>query len=387
MRRLLTNAALLGASLLLALALAELFLRVFAPIPYSMKVEFVADPHVAFRLVPGRVYQLASGGKCTVNSEGYRGREVEIPKPAGTFRIAVLGGSSTFCYLTDDGVVWTSRLEAKLRERVSPAIEVVNAGVPGYSTFESTIHYLYRVRALEPDAVIVYHTWNDLKLFRDLEEKGRLQKGTYQPKPLRSFLRQFQLAWRVRTLFGGGGELAPRELDWLEGRPDDAFSVPPGGVAQRFAERGYEDIATLVRADGALPILLSQAGLLADENQGDPAIRERVYTEFAGLDYREVLAQWEVLTGMIERAAGHHQGVYVDVYDAVPHDLRHFRDHVHLTDRGNEAVAAAVADALADSPRFRRALVGSGVLAGVGVGGEQLPVGAPQEDQADGGVE
>ena len=39
MRNILKNAALLFASALLAVAMAELALRLFAPIPYSMKVE------------------------------------------------------------------------------------------------------------------------------------------------------------------------------------------------------------------------------------------------------------------------------------------------------------------------------------------------------------
>ena len=86
LRQRLASVLLVAASATVALVLAELFLRVFAPIPYSMKVEFLADPHVAFRLTPNRVYRLASGGRCTVNALGYRGREIEVPKPEETFR-------------------------------------------------------------------------------------------------------------------------------------------------------------------------------------------------------------------------------------------------------------------------------------------------------------
>ena len=125
MRNVLKNAALLCVSGLLAVALAEVALRLFAPIPYSMKVEYKPDGFVGQRLVPKRRYRLADGGLCTVNSAGYRGPEFEIPKPAGIFRIVALGGSSTFSYLTDDTEIWTQRLEDKLRARFGDSIEVI----------------------------------------------------------------------------------------------------------------------------------------------------------------------------------------------------------------------------------------------------------------------
>ncbi len=102
MRNALKSTALFCVSALLAVAMAEVALRVFAPIPYSMKVEYEPDGFVGLRLVPNRRYRLADGGVCTVNEAGYRGPEFEVPKPPKLFRIVALGGSSTFSYQTDD---------------------------------------------------------------------------------------------------------------------------------------------------------------------------------------------------------------------------------------------------------------------------------------------
>jgi len=356
----LRNLGLAVISVLLALVAGEAALRVFAPIAYSMSIEYQPDPHVAFRLVPKRTYQLAEGGTVTIDSRGYRGRGVTVPKPAGRFRIAVFGGSSTFSYLADDSRIWTVLLESRLREALGRDIEVVNVSAPGYSSWESSILYRYRVRDLEPDAAIVYHAWNDLKLFRGIEEDGELRKAIYHPKPWSARLRKFQLAWRLRSLFRPPGELAPREERWVEVAPDDAFRVTPAGAAHRFARHTYRDMARAFADDGVLGVFASQASLLTRENVDDPGIRQRVYTEFVDLDYPEILDQWDAIAAMQREAAEATNGVFVDVRASVPADLEHFRDHVHLTDVGNAAVAEALADELLASDRFRAAVLGSG---------------------------
>lgn len=377
--------ALVGLVTAASLALAELFLRLFAPVGFSTQVDYLPDPHVAFRLEPSRTYRLPEGGVCTINALGYRGPEVAVPKPPGVFRIVALGGSSTFCYLTDDARIWVRGLERELRGGAGPAIELVNVAAPGYSSFESKILYQYKLRDLEPDAAIVYHTWNDMKLFRGLEEHGELRKAVYRASPWKAFLKQFQLAWRVRLLLRPAGPLAPREERWVEVDPELAIRIPEGGAAHRFARHNYEDLALLLRSDGVLPIFASQAGLLHEENLGDPEVRRRVYTEFQGLDYEEILRQWGWMSRTIAEVARRHRAVFVDVRGAVPGDLEHFRDHVHLTERGNAAVARAFARELRQSSRFRAALARSDARRTGGA--EELPIRPPQEQQADGGVE
>ena len=352
----LRNLTLAALSVLAVLALAELALRTFAPIAYSMRVEYVPDPHVAFRLVPNRTYQLADGGTVTIDSRGFRGRGVTVPKPPGRFRIAAFGGSSTFSYLTDDAGIWTVRLEERLREALGRDVEVVNVSAPGYSSWESSILYRYKVRDLEPDAAIVYHAWNDLKLFRGLEEDGELRKAVYNPKPWRARLRRMQLAWRVRSLFRPPGDLAPREERWLEIDPGERFEIPEGSDAHRFAAHLYRDIARTFADDDVLGVFVSQASLLTAETLPDPAIRERVYAEFVGLGYAEILRQWDAIERMQRAAAADAGLVFADVRSAIPADLDHFRDHVHLTALGNEAVAAVLAAELLASERFRAAL-------------------------------
>jgi hypothetical protein len=352
LRALARNLSLAGVALVLALLASEWALRAFAPIGYSASVEYLADPHVAFRLVPDRVYRLPGGGTCTINRLGYRGPEVAIPKPPGVFRIVVFGGSSTFSYLTDDAKIWPRLLEGELTSVLGRPVEVVNVSAPGRSSFDSMLLYLYKVRDLEPDAAIIYHTWNDMKLFAGIDEHGELRKAPYRKPSIREFLKRFELPRRVRMLQRPDGPLAPREERWLEVDPARAVTIEDGGPAHLFEERTLRDFVRLLQSDGVLPILASQAGLLSADNLEDPAVRERVYTEFQGLDYPEILRQWDWISGTLARTAASNDALYLDVRSAVRSDLDHFRDHVHLTELGNTAVADAFATALTASPRF-----------------------------------
>ena len=58
---------------------------------------------------------------------------------------------------------WPAVLEGKLRAaHPGRAIEVINAGVPGYTSIEQRINFMLRISHLEPDAVVIYHGNNDI---------------------------------------------------------------------------------------------------------------------------------------------------------------------------------------------------------------------------------
>jgi len=118
-------------------------------------------PHHYLNYYPTPYYQR---GLTSHNSLGYRGREIETPKPAGVFRIVALGGSSTYdTGVPDDTKTFTSQLERVLIDAyLYEHVELVNAGVSGYTSWELLINLEVRVLDLEPDMVIVYEGMNDV---------------------------------------------------------------------------------------------------------------------------------------------------------------------------------------------------------------------------------
>ena len=97
------------------------------------------------------------------NSLGYRADEITIPKPKGQFRIVCLGGSTTYTTSIENyQLSYPNLLEKELRERGLKNINVVNAGVGAYTSWESLINFEFRVLDLQPDMVIIYHGVNDI---------------------------------------------------------------------------------------------------------------------------------------------------------------------------------------------------------------------------------
>lgn len=122
------------------------------------------NPYLRTALVPGMRFE-SGPFRVDVNSLGFRGPEIQVPKPPGTFRIFALGESTTFGWkgIRSHEEAWPALLEAKLRAaHPGRLIEVVNAGVPGYTSIEQRINLMLRISRLQPDAILLYHGNNDL---------------------------------------------------------------------------------------------------------------------------------------------------------------------------------------------------------------------------------
>lgn len=118
-----------------------------------------ADPRRRYELTPGA---RGRGFDCdvSINSHGFRDREYEREKPAGTRRIVVLGDSITFGTSLAAEETYPERLEALLAAR-GQAIEVLNLGVAGYDTLQEAAFFESTGLALGPDLVLVGYCFND----------------------------------------------------------------------------------------------------------------------------------------------------------------------------------------------------------------------------------
>ncbi len=97
------------------------------------------------------------------NRYGFRKPDFKIEKPEGTYRIATIGGSTTYTeFVSKDKNTYPARLEYELKKMGYANVEVVNAGVPGYTSWESLINFEFRVLDLDPDLVIIYQNINDV---------------------------------------------------------------------------------------------------------------------------------------------------------------------------------------------------------------------------------
>ena len=97
------------------------------------------------------------------NSFGLRSPEVAVPKPAGTFRILLLGDSFTFGFRAANDVVFARAAGTAAPRRGFPAVEVVNAGVLSYCPLLEYLQYRHSLHVLEPDLVVLNFDMSDVQ--------------------------------------------------------------------------------------------------------------------------------------------------------------------------------------------------------------------------------
>jgi hypothetical protein len=96
------------------------------------------------------------------NSLGYRGPEVVIPKPPGTYRIVCLGDETLIAPEISEEATFCQQLRAGLQAQTQYPLEIVNAGSPHGCPLTEWLQFRTRVLALQPDLVLVHVTWSDL---------------------------------------------------------------------------------------------------------------------------------------------------------------------------------------------------------------------------------
>lgn len=148
-------------------------------IPSCDRIYLDTDPYLPYTLNPsyrqGNLYH---------NSRGFRSPEFEIPKPSGVFRIAIIGGSTVYeTQVFDNSRNFPDQLQRILREQCGyGTVEVLNAGVPGYTSWESLINFAFRVLDYEPDLLIVYHSTNDVHARLVKEDAYRGDNSGYRSR-------------------------------------------------------------------------------------------------------------------------------------------------------------------------------------------------------------
>ncbi len=124
---------------------------------------YEVDPELFWRLKPN----LRVRGEAThirTNSEGFRGLDLREREDPADLRLLLLGDSVTFGYGVPEDATIGARLRAGLQAALpGRKVEVLNAGVPGYTSLQG-LHLLRRLgERVAPDVLIVSFGFNDAR--------------------------------------------------------------------------------------------------------------------------------------------------------------------------------------------------------------------------------
>jgi hypothetical protein len=97
-----------------------------------------------------------------INTDGFRGSEIN-DKLDDTYRIMMVGGSTTFGGLSDEQTI-PAYIQKILNKESEIQVEVINAGVN--SAWSTTEYQLIKNKLIkyQPDLIIVYDGWNDINV-------------------------------------------------------------------------------------------------------------------------------------------------------------------------------------------------------------------------------
>ena len=265
----------------------------------------------------------------------------ETPKDSSTIRVLCLGGSTTHFVDADSLDRYPSILQQYFNDKNVGKYEVLNAGMDWYTSKHSLINYAAYCRNFDADIVVVMHAINDLyRSFTPPEFSIGEYKSDYShfygpsilgAKP-KSFSQMIYFNFR-RIWFGDN--VKPRDFELNE------------YVSQNDFENYLSQLITLIKKDGAKPILVTQGHLY--KNKMTPETRSKIWMSQAfcrknntfptNSSIAKAMDEYNLITKKISEK---YQTQFVDADKMLLKDLEHFIDDVHYTTKGSTELAKMI---------------------------------------------
>src|SRR5579863_6899227 len=144
----------------LGLRVGSLFLGSYRSAPFRQY-----DPALGISLIPNTHVLHERGcfkGEVAINRWGMRDSDRSLEKPAGEFRIALMGDSVVEGVHVKPDEVMNIRMEKLLQAKGYNHVEVMNFSVEGIGTTQELLMYQEKVRQFHPDLVVLVFVDNDI---------------------------------------------------------------------------------------------------------------------------------------------------------------------------------------------------------------------------------
>ncbi|MDH3889833.1 MAG: SGNH/GDSL hydrolase family protein [candidate division Zixibacteria bacterium] len=329
-------------SVALFLVVIELALALVAPdlyhqnqfFPSNRDIDFPEvydrDARLMWRFRPGitTTSRLFSDLDYSINSLGMRGPD--LPDRSDAYRIIAVGNSCTFGWGVSFADTWVHRLQSLLNEQIpGRTVEIINAGVPGYSSFQGKRYLSDDLIALQPDMVLVMFGHNDhFPAGRSVSDSAQQLSNSLliESQNLLSKLRLYRLLRKG---------LLQLTSEKAEARLDDIGSVKRVSRPEFFAN--LKEIVRMARSFDVQPVLLIPP-VASLENYYEGTV--------SNFHHLHQLYQKEMV-----RASQYEEAPVVDLQAAFDNHHTLFddvtNDPIHFNRQGHIVAARTIAEAVA----------------------------------------
>jgi lysophospholipase L1-like esterase len=366
------NTALLLASIIVALLLAEGILRLYNPFEtrirgdqITLRTDFVykMPNHVNPKLAPKLIH--------TRNNIGLRGPDWP-PKDENAIRIFAVGGSTTECFYLSDGLDWPAILARKLNSQktnVNPnntlsdpttsqslPFWVNNAGLDGHSTFGHRILLREILHQYEPHYILYLVGANDVGRWdlTDHHQKGISAASTTSwVRTWRNFIthnselgalaENLVRGYRARSLGVNHQNINFSSVPHIETTEEDVqktIAINNSGYTEAYRQR----LTTLVEKTLELniqPILITQPvpyGPTIDPETGINMATIQVRYGSGYQRWREV----ELYNDITREVASMYDILLIDLEQEMPKNTIYYYDFIHFTEEGANEVGKII---------------------------------------------
>lgn len=289
-------------------------------------------------------------GTFTVETEQYGFRSlhrVSRDRQDNTFRVICYGDSTTFGWGEDNDKTYPALLAAIASEN-KLNIEVINAGQPGFSSYQALIYYQKFLNEFSANLIVLSFGHNDhhVAIQGHNTARGKIEFLTENPGKLRLILRKTEsfLLWEriIGKITGKLSSVLVREKQNYDN---------PGSVSQ--FEEHIVGLISAMKKNKTIPLLMTQPICFSNEIAEtyndtirsiafqhsvpliDPVpVFENKIAQFRHLDLEE-----NKLTPSADAQTGSPALHYAEQL-GLPNEL--FWDNIHLTSKGNAILARQV---------------------------------------------
>lgn len=275
--------------------------------PVKIKL-FEYDDELFWKTIPGTEF---------TNAQGFRGKQdVAVANPDNAIRILILGDSCSFL----GRKLYADFLHEQLTQNHPEArFEIINASVPGYTSFQGK-KALERLMQYKPHYACIYFGWNDHWILPS-GYSDRFHYGLIHD------FKVFQLAKIMSARL-----MSRRE-----------YRVPLHDYQANLTEMLHA-----LAGSAVIPIMVAAPAGYA--GQGMPSWAFDFYRQYYRMSADEIEnipATHQAYANVVAKLAKQHNAIFVDAqayFNDLPAPVKSlFRnDLIHLTERGHQAMAQAI---------------------------------------------